>query len=318
MAAGSYGDLAVVLSQASLRSPVDQFLGKLNTEKTYVIKQEKLFKTDVYEPGKWDLAKGYKNALFVVHLGQGGAVEKAARKIMSQGAWDKLNSGRGGIVQLKDPWSTYQMVVVVASRDRNSLASLLQQNAERIRDIFEASSRTRILRRYRYDGIQTELMNTTWQRFGFFLEIPKTFTQNQVEPEGFPGMELLQSGPSRGLTISWLDTPAPADLLDDRVALLAMRQDMGQAMHNEDILPETLIWSLDKFGDRDVIKLEGAWSSNSFAGGGPFWCYFVADPDGSRVYCIDLLVYAPGMDKSDFFRRLSAIASTFSTQRPQP
>jgi hypothetical protein len=66
------------------------------------------------------------------------------------------------------------------------------------------------------------------------------------------------------------------------------------------------------------VKLEGAWTSNRFAGGGPFWCYFIPDPDRGRLFCLDLLVYAPGMDKMDFFRRMEAIAGTFATTRPRP
>ncbi len=68
----------------------------------------------------------------------------------------------------------------------------------------------------------------------------------------------------------------------------------------------------------DCVKLEGAWTSNEFSGGGAFWCYFIPDSERGRMICLDLLVYAPGMDKMNFFRRLDAVASTFSMRRPQP
>ena len=78
MAAGSYGDLAVVLSDESLRPLAGRFLSEMNLEKTFVIKPETLFKPDFYGPGKWELSKGYKNALFLVRIGDGGDAEKAA------------------------------------------------------------------------------------------------------------------------------------------------------------------------------------------------------------------------------------------------
>ena len=71
-------------------------------------------------------------------------------------------------------------------------------------------------------------------------------------------------------------------------------------------------------GDHDCVKLEGAWTSTVFAGGGPFWSFFLADPAGQRVICLDLLVFAPGEDKMNIFRRLEATAATFSFQRPHP
>jgi hypothetical protein len=205
----------------------------------------------------------------------------------------------------------------VASRDRNSLGSILRNNAVKLREMFEEKSRERIVRRYRYDGLDDRLMTVLRDRFGFFLEIPAVFRQNQVEPEGFPGVELLQSGPSRGITVSWTETDDPLSLLADRDALVEIRAEMGRRMHSEELVPETFVWSEALIDRAPAAKLEGAWNSTRFAGGGPFWCYFVPDTRRGRIYCVDLLVYAPGMDKGGFFRRLDALARTFSLTRPR-
>ena len=317
MAAGSYGDLAVVVSDPGLRPLADRFLAGFIQEKTFVIKSEPTFNADVLGPDQWDLAKGYKNVLFLVQIGRGGGAEKAARKEISSGTWERLASGGGGVVQVKDPWSTYQHLVVVASRDRNSLGSVLTRNTEKIREIFEESNRERILRRNRYEGLNTNLVNACMDRLGFFMEIPGEYSQNQLQPDGFPGVELMRHRPSRGITVSWLETPTPAKTLADQEQLVRMRREMGAKLHHEEILPETFLWSEETFGEQVVPKLEGSWTSNKFSGGGAFWCYFIPDQEHGRVYCIDLLVFAPGMDKMQFFRRMEAIASTFSTHRPR-
>ena len=318
MAAGSYGDLAIVLSADNLRPVADRFLEKMNTEFVFVIKPETIFKPDFYGPTNWDLAKGYKNALFLVRIGDGGDGEKNARKLMSKEAWEKLTAGGGGIVKVADPWSTYQQVVVVASKDRNNLGSILIKNTDKIRSLFEDSNRDRILRRYRYDGLNTAQMDAYWNRFGFFMEIPGEFTQNQLEPKGFPGLELMATGPSRGISLSWHKSDDPAKMLEDRDWLIDMRIKMGEKLHHEEIVPSSFVWSAAEIGGISCLRLEGAWTSNKFSGGGAFWSYFVPDPDRGRVFCLDLLVYAPGMDKMNFFRRLDAVASTFALQRPQP
>lgn len=319
MAAGSYGDLAVVVSDPEMRPLADRFLAGFNREVMFVIKPEPTFQADVFGPDRWELAKGYKNVLFLVHLNQGGAVEKEARKQISDATWERLAAGGGGVVQAKDPWSTYQHLVVAASRDRNSLGSILNKNSDTIRNIFEDSSRERILRRNRHTGLNTSLIDACADRLGFYMEIPGTYVQNQLQPDGFPGMEMMQQGPSRGISVSWLETPSPDAVLADREQLISMRQEMGLKLHNEDILPETFVWKVEDFGARKgITKLEGAWSSNRFSGGGAFWSYFFADPDRHRVYCLDLLVYAPGMDKMPLFRRMDAVASTFATKRPHP
>jgi len=318
MAAGSYGDLAVLLSDEGLAPTTNRFLGEFNTSHTFVINEETLFNPDVFTPERWELAKGYKNILLVVHLGGGGKVEKAARNIVSGDSWDRLEAAGGGLVQIKDPWSTYQLAIVVASRDRNSLGSQLRRNAARLRDMFETSNRERILRRNRYDGLHEQLMNTYWDRYGVFMEIPGVFHQTQREPDGFPAFELMLNGPSRGISVSWARTSDAAAFLKDDESLLALRERLGAAIHDEEIIPEAFVWSEAEIGGVSCRRLEGAWASNRIAGGGPFWSYFIPDPKGERVFCVDMLVFAPGMEKMSYFRRLDAIASTFSTTRPQP
>jgi hypothetical protein len=103
----------------------------------------------------------------------------------------------------------------------------------------------------------------------------------------------------------------------DREALLDMRVEMGERLHSEEIMPSSFRWSEAEIAGVKGLKLEGAWTSKDFTGGGAFWCYFIPDRRGNRLICLDLLAYAPGMDKMDFFRRLDAVASTFSLERPR-
>ncbi len=187
-----------------------------------------------------------------------------------------------------------------------------------MREVFENSARERILRRNRYDGLADGLMTTLWDRFGFFMEIPDSYHQNQVEPKGFPGIELMRNAPSRGITVSWEQAADPEAWLADHEVLAAMRERLGRSMHDEEIVPSSFVWSPAEIGGVAAVKLEGAWTSNRFAGGGAFWCYFIPDPAHQRLWCLDLLVYAPGMEKMDFFRRMDAIASTFANTRPRP
>jgi len=317
MAAGSYGDLAVVVNEDAMKPMARQFLARFNTVETFVIRPETRFKPDIFGPSKWDIGKGYKNVLFLIHIGAGSGAEKQARRLVSHEAWDRISSGGGGVVQVKDPWSTYQLLVIVASRDRNNLGSLLNRNRTTIQDLFDNGNRERILRRNRYNGLQVDLMDRYWRELGFFMEIPGEYSQNQFRPDGFPGLELMRNGPSRGITISWIETTDPVHDLANFGRLSRLREQMGTTLHNEEILPETFVWDEARIGGAAAVKLEGAWNSAKFVGGGAFWCYFVPDPVRGRIYCVDLLVFAPGMDKMNFFRRMDAVASTFSTKGPQ-
>jgi hypothetical protein len=87
MAPGAYTDLAVVLSSEGLNPLASRFLTGFNTTKTFVIKEEPRYLVDTYQADRWDLAKGYKNSLFLVRIGDGGPVEKAVRRSLDKETW---------------------------------------------------------------------------------------------------------------------------------------------------------------------------------------------------------------------------------------
>jgi hypothetical protein len=245
-------------------------------------------------------------------------VEEYLRDKLTDAGEERATSAAGTLLQLENPFGSYQHAFIAAAQDRNSLLSYLSRNAAELRTRFQEKSAQRIMRRYRYEGLASEVMNDLWLKHRFFLEIPASFRVNQDAPDGYPAVELMLNGPSRGITIAWTQSSDPELLLSQRPLLLELRKEMGLKMHNEEIVPEGLVWSEDTIGGLPAVKLEGAWTSLGFDGGGPFWCWFVADTQNRRVFCLDALVYAPGMDKMDYFRRLRAIVGTFSLDRPQP
>jgi hypothetical protein len=78
MAAGSYGDVAIALSDESLRPATERFLVNFNPSATFVIQPETVFKVDIFGPRDWEVARGYKNAILLVRIGSGNAVAKQA------------------------------------------------------------------------------------------------------------------------------------------------------------------------------------------------------------------------------------------------
>jgi len=318
MAAGSYGDLAVVVSDDDLRPLARPFLERLNAPVTFVIREESPYNIDVYGPAKWKLCRGYKNILFLVRWGDGGVVERKVADLTSPETLARMKEGQVGLVQRNDPFARYQFGLFVTAVDRNSLASLLNNNLDLIARLLEEQIRERIQRRFRHTGLQDELMTRYWQQYEFFMEIPREYRQNQVEPDGYPGIEWMQNAPSRGVTLAWRKAGDPTAALRDRDLLLAWRQEIGQAMHNEDIVDAGLTWSDADLGGLKCAKLEGSWASRVIDGGGPFRCYFIPDSERGRLFCLDTLVFSPGENKLPYFREMEAIAATFSLQRPHP
>ena len=93
MAAGSYGDIAVVVSSQTLGGSLAGFKQALNEEFTFVIAREPRFKLDVLTPDRWELCKGFKNIIFVWRVGDGGPVEKMLRKRLTDAGEERVLGG---------------------------------------------------------------------------------------------------------------------------------------------------------------------------------------------------------------------------------
>lgn len=318
MAPGSYGDIAIVVSDASHEGAMDGFKAALNQEYMFVLGREDLFNIDVYTPDNLKLVKGYKNIIFFWRVGDGGAVEKELRNLLTEEAQRLAASGAGQLITLDEPYASYQFGIVLAATDRNSLLSYARREAPALRELLEKKNSERIMRRYRYEGLASDVMANMWVRHRFFMEIPASFELNQDTPDGYPGVEFMRTGPSRGITVAWSQSVDPAMVVDYKPLMVELRREMGLKMHQEDIVEDSLVWTEDTVGDLPAWRLEGAWNARDFDGGGPFWSWFVADAENQRVICIDALCYAPGMEKMSYFRRLRSIVQTFTLDRPQP
>lgn len=318
MAAGSYGDIAVCLSSAGLEPAVAPGLARFNPPVTFVIKDEPTYKIDVFAGDDWRFGRDYKNLLLLVNWADGGPVVKALEKLLPEAERQRLRAGGGGLAQFNDPFAGDQFAVLVAAGDRNTLASLLNRNAERLQGLFETSAHERLRRQQAREGIHDSLVTKYWREHRFLISLPLAYRVSQDQPGGFPGVEWTRTGPTRGLTLAWEHADDPAAALADRDRLLALRRRLGERMHKETIDDQVLEWSPTRLGELPAVRLTGAWNGAGVEGGGPFWSYFVADPEGRRVFCLDLLAYAPGMDKMPLFREMLAVAETFALRQPQP
>ncbi len=319
-AVGSYGDIAVVLSDPELDSHLVRFREVLNPQEIFVIRQEDTYRFHDFTADNWRNGRNYRNLLFVCRWGGGGGVESAVKKMLSDKTLDRLTSGRGGVVTVRDPFFRNQLAIVAVARNPNDLVRTLNSHADALRDTLSRDINRRIMADNRRQGLLPGVAESAWRRFGFSLELPDEFKENQTRPGGYPGVEWIRTdGTMRGVTVSWEAVDAPTMTLDDHDTLAMIRSRMGEAMHDEGMIEsDSFVWTEELVNGCPVVKLAGNWQSRRVEVGGPFWCYFLADEAGRRIYCVDLLVYAPNKEKMDYFRRLRASLETFSLAEPTP
>lgn len=316
-AVGSYGDVALVVSDPQLDPLLERARGLLSPDETFVLKTEPTYRFRTFTDRNWQDARNYRNVIMAVRWGDGGAVQNAAKKLLPKDALKRALAGRGEVFTVSNPWLHSQVAFVAVARDADALVTLLNRQAPALSTTLAADINRRIVEDHRQQGLLADPAARQQRRFGFSVELPAAYRENQSEPGGFPAVEWLRTdGSTRGLTVSWEPATSPAAKLLDQKFLVAMRERLGKAMHQETIEPGSFAWSQEKVAGLPAVKLAGSWVDAETQVGGPFRCYFVADPAGGRVYCFDLLVYAPQSEKMDDFRRLRAILETVSFREP--
>ena len=199
MAPGSYGDVAVVVSSASLQGGVEQFIGQMNEEYTFVLSRESLFNVDTYPPDRWELAKGYKNIIVLWRVGDGGPVEKMLRGRLTDAGEARAARPRGALIELEEPFASYQHALVLAAPGRQELPASCSTAARTTcgpgsnRRTSSASCGATVTRASRAAHGEPVAPHR------FFMEIPGAFRLNQDEPDGYPGVELMRR-PRRGVS----------------------------------------------------------------------------------------------------------------------
>lgn len=315
-AVGSYGDVALLASDQELADALNGFRDRFSPDRTFVIQVEETYRFQTFAGKRWQDGRNYRNLVLCARGDRNGRVEKAARGLVGDENYAHL-ARSGGVVTVRDPWFRNQIAFVAVAPDANRLVSLLGERATAMGDTLAADINRRIVVDNRSRGLMPDPRRRQWARFGFSIELPKTFKENQSEPDGFPGIEWLRTdGATRGVTVSWEPVADTASALADHAALLAQRRALGAHMHHESIDSAGLVWGEESIHGEPVPYLDGNWTSNEVGVGGPFRCYFFADAAKGRIYCVDLLIYAPNREKMDFARRLRAVLETFSLEEP--
>lgn len=318
-AVGSYGDVAVFASSAGLYRAAEPVLDQLAPERTFVLAEEATYRFTDYSGKNWKDGRNYRNLLFLVSWGDGGPVEKELGSLLSDEARKRLQGKRGSWFVIHDPYFRNQLAIVVAAADPNAVLRIFRKSGEAIGDTLRTDIMRRIRRDHRRQGLREEDRRRLWSDHAFTLEIPATYERRDGAGRPRRGGEWLRTaddGRTLGLTVIWTPSEDPARELRDRERLLEFRERLGREIHAERLIPESLEWGEEVLGGAAAVRLRGAWASEEVSVGGPFECFFLADPARDRLFCLDLLVYGPGSEKMDDFRRLRAIAETFSLQAP--
>jgi len=307
--AGSYSNIVLVTESGKVGGINNIIIKQLQHEINYYTKNEIQFKLRMISATELKDEPPTKNMLIygVVRRGEVGNIiesfigTKAVRRVLE---------GKEFIFKREDYPVKGQLTVIVTAPTPRRLGEIAQDNGAIIRDIIEEENRDR-LREYLLREEKEDEKDRLRAKYGFEIGMSFLYKINQ-EREDVPGVEIVRLQPHRGLTVSWTKWERNRLSLADSTKLYNTRAEMAWKMYFKDVMRRDLVgFSNDELGPYDAVRMEGYWEKKDDIYGGPFLCFFIHDKARSRLWIIDMLVYAPGFDKHKFIRELHTLAETF-------
>jgi hypothetical protein len=172
----------------------------------------------------------------------------------------------------------------------------------------EEGARSVLARTLVASGENAALRQETLSRFGWSLTLPPSYRADMRRAEeGF--VSFRRDDPPLLMFVYWEEESS----LPSPDSCLTLRDELGVRFYQGDkVVADRSQAAETNFLGREAIRLEGLWRNDELVIGGPFSGYWFVAPDESRLYYLDLAVYAPSMDKLNLMRELEALARTFS------
>jgi hypothetical protein len=230
-----------------------------------------------------------------------------------------LGRGRAGRLRERPGWTVLpnvealgQTMVVVAGGGGAGILRLLEAEAGELYARADSMATQRTGDIVYMHGDEEAMSRYLESRNGWTVRIPKGFRTAEDRKNGVVKLVSADSQqPSRLFLAHW--TRGPAAVLDPAYCL-RLRARLAWLYYDEDRMdPASTVVTEVTFQGRKALKIEGIWQNEKHLIGGPFFtlCFV----ERGRLYLLDGVVFAPGLDKSPWLRQLEAVMLTFKDSR---
>ncbi len=308
--AGSYSEVAVFADGGAQGEWARRLAVLLTEERDYFVSTEAPFQVTLAPSDRAFEPPAVKNVVWCGVLDGPTGVAKRIRGLLGKADAERVRRGGAGIFSRTDTPYPGQLTLVITARDEAGLRRLLDEHGAEIPDRVEASARERLRNNLleRRDDALAEALRTRW---GFRLQVPSVYSLFS-EADTPAGVELHRDEPPRVLGVFWRACDhAPLsrnvdELFDFRAGYVRRRYD-GDEMDRDRVR-----CAAGRLGPYPSVCMSGYWHNDRHgSSGGYYETYFVWDRASQLLWAVDLLVYAPGREKTTLVRELRAVAETF-------
>ncbi len=307
LAVGPAGDISIITDLPADSPEVTELVEGLEVE-IVIIRPEVAFNVEVSDFEGFNIRRNWRNLVFLGSLDEGSKVSDTIEGLLGESERSELERGQRNLFLIRDKWAIGQLIAVLATPDRSSLLDAVKSSTKTLYNTFERVAVENTRRILLKKDLQRDTARYLERTYGWSMLVPEAF---EVSEDAETKIVLFRTvDPSRMILVHWIDDYDKPLTAEDA---LALRAKLAWNIYDEDVIePDMTETEETTFLGRPAIKIVGVWQNEKHINGGPFRTYCFLD--GKRLYLVDLLVYAPGMDKIPFLRELEAICRTFSTR----
>lgn len=307
LAVGPGGDITII-TELDEDSPEVTALREGLEQEIVIIRPEPAFNVELSDPDGFDIRRNWRNLIFLGSMDQGSWVRGKISELLGEEQSAQLSAGERSLFLIRDKWAIGQLVAVLATSDSRSLLRAIEDNAPALYDAFERAAVENTRRILLKKDVQRDTARYLMRKYGWSIMVPD---QYEVTEDSENRIILFRTDePSRMILVHWMDDFEGKLTAEGGIAL---RDRLGWTVYDEDYVEREMTEATESsFLGREAIRIVGVWQNDKHTNGGPFRAYCFIE--GDRLYLVDVLVYAPGLDKIPFLRELDAIAHTFETR----
>jgi hypothetical protein len=306
LAVGPSGDITVFTALPEGSPEVTALVDGLQREVVYIGKPELVFNVEVSGPDGFHIRRNWRNLVFLGSLDDGSWSREMIQSLLSQESLAELRDGTRNLFFVKDKWAVGQMIAILATAESDRLAAAVADNIGALYTTMDRAVVENTRRIMLRKDVQQEMIGYLRRTYGWELTLPKGY--EGIEDSEHQVVVFRAQEPTRIISVYWRDGLPELPTVE---RCLAIRGELAWNYYDEDRIDYDLTTTKrTTFLGIDAIEIDGVWQNEKYVNGGPFKSYCFTERN--RFYLIDLVLFAPGMDKLPYMRELEAIAQTFS------
>jgi len=237
--------------------------------------EEKLFYVYPIEAEQFEGYKGYKNVIIL-------AIHHSKADSILQGIFGGITYG---MYKAKDVFLEGDLVIGIVGTSRASLAYLLENEKDKIREILINRVEDFYLKKAYFGGHDPSLRKEVRDKYGYDIDFPSGWGYVVKEPDF---LCFAKHYPDRFFFI--YRTRGPKSI--DPENLLNLRDKLTEVYYEGDRVDHRWYKARrTKFNGQDACEIYGIWQNDSLVRGGPF--KLIAFNLRDKFYMIDMAVFAP-------------------------